>query len=1168
MVITYNITSIMVQEHPLLAVTIAVLAVLMILLTALLGWRRTQSRRLEALVQERTEELKKREIEIIEANERTKLMLDSSPLCCEIWDSEANIIDCNEATVKFFGLQSKEEYLSGYFNFSPEYQPNGNRSDEEVKRVMSLALTEGRHFCEWQHVLHDGTLALVESTLISMEYKGEQVIIAYSRDLREQNKMMETINNTYNMLKHREKMRGALNEMAVILLSGEHKTLDNSLSKGLHSVADTAALDGVAIYRIINVDSGKRFGQAYRWDKAKGGTVPVEEKFRILPDLPFLNQWSAMLAEGKDVKVNSGSDSEEVSTFLNAHGRKSYLLTPVFIDGKLWGAVAFYDNRDENRKFDETDVELLRSAAFLCVNAIVRDELEREVFAASQRLNLMLNSTPLICNIWDKNYTVIDCNKTALKYFDMEKDEYMERFLELAPEYQPDGRRTADKARELLDIAFKDGQCTFEWMNQKLDGTLLPNEVTLIRVAYGNDYVAVGFGRDLREHNKMMAEIKQQTNELSLQLIKMNLMTKAANIALWDMDVVTADPINPENTFTWSQDFRNMLGFSDEKDFPNLLHSWSDRLHPEDKESTLEAFSAHINDFSGKTPYNVEYRLMQKSGEYRYFHAFGDTIRNKEGIPLKVAGAIIDITERKMIEYEIEEANRREQEKINKLAYWYESILDATPLPITVTDLDMKWTFVNKAVEDFLNMKREDMMGKLCSNWNANICNTENCGIARVRRGFNDTYFEQFGKSHKVTVSILKNLDGEDAGYIEVVHDITEIQKLAREKAEAESKAKSDFLSAMSHEMRTPMNAIIGMTTIGKRTNSVEEKNNALNKIGDASSHLLGVINDVLDMAKIEANKLELAPAVYDFEKMLQNVMLFVNFRIDEKEQALSVVVDPQIPRFVFGDEQRLAQVITNLLANAVKFTPAGGKILFEAALTDEVNDECELCISVTDNGIGLSPEQHDRIFQAFEQAESGISREYGGTGLGLVISKRIIELMGGDIRVESELGKGAKFIFTVKVKRSEANESSMKSAEEHTAESCNFAGKRLLIAEDVEINREILISLLEETELIIDCAKNGKEALDMVCAAPDKYDIIFMDVQMPKMDGLEATRKIRDLPALQGVKLPIIAMTANVFQQDIDECIEAGMDGHIGKPIDIEKVFDILRKYLISQEV
>ncbi|MCL2763463.1 MAG: ATP-binding protein [Treponema sp.] len=441
----------------------------------------------------------------------------------------------------------------------------------------------------------------------------------------------------------------------------------------------------------------------------------------------------------------------------------------------------------------------------------------------------------------------------------------------------------------------------------------------------------------------------------------------------------------------------------------------------------------------------------------------------------------------------------------------------------------------------------------------------------------------------------LKKISYEDSfAIIANAHDITDIRrreldlKKARMDAEIASQSKSNFLANMSHEMRTPMNAIIGMTTIGKKSQSIEDKNHALNKIGDASSHLLGVINDVLDMAKIEADKLELSPIEYNFERVLQKVLTVVNFRVEEKEQQLTVNVDKNIPRFLIGDEQRLVQIITNLMSNAVKFTPEGGDISLNAFLVSENEGNCELRIEVTDSGIGISTEQKEKLFMAFEQADAGISRQYGGTGLGLTISKRIIELMGGKIWVESDLGKGAKFIFTMKAKRSDKFDSVNENLglfdkdKEDNIKGGEFSGKNLLVAEDVEINREILISLLHDTGLSIDCAENGEEALKMVETAPDKYDIVFMDVQMPFMNGHEATRRIREFEkqrfkgkngvefAQQTPKLserpkgvPIIALTANVFKSDIEDCLAAGMDDHLGKPLEIDRVIEKLRLYL-----
>ena len=554
----------------------------------------------------------------------------------------------------------------------------------------------------------------------------------------------------------------------------------------------------------------------------------------------------------------------------------------------------------------------------------------------------------------------------------------------------------------------------------------------------------------LVQENKLISVHEENERQLTL----LNAVVKATKIGLWDVGINCNDLFHPNNTFTWSDDFRKMLMYSDENDFPNVFDSWKDRLHPDDSERAVDEVVKHISRKTGDTPYDSEYRLMKKNGEYAFFRAYGEVIRDIEGNIIRFAGALMDITETKNT-----------------------------------------------------------------------LINTERL----------------------------------------------------RHEAEAANQSKSNFLANMSHEMRTPMNAIIGMTAIGKKANGTEQKNYALDKIGDASSHLLGVINDVLDMAKIEANKLELSPIKFNFEQMLQKVLAVINFRVDEKKQRLTLDIDKNVPLFLIGDEQRLAQIITNLLSNAVKFTPEGGEIRLNAFLVCENEKYCELRIEVTDSGIGISAEQKERLFYAFEQADTGTSRQYGGTGLGLPISKRIIELMEGSIWVESEIGKGAKFIFTVKVQRSihcgEINTDSKAASESSNANPFNkgeFNGKTVLLAEDIEINREIFIALLEESGLIIECAENGQEALNMIEESPLKYDIVFMDVQMPVMNGHEATWRIRDYEKLKPNekrypfnRIPIIAMTANVFKNDIEDCLAAGMDDHLGKPLDIKIVIEKLRTYL-----
>jgi PAS domain S-box-containing protein len=445
--------------------------------------------------------------------------------------------------------------------------------------------------------------------------------------------------------------------------------------------------------------------------------------------------------------------------------------------------------------------------------------------------------------------------------------------------------------------------------------------------------------------------------------------------------------------------------------------------------------------------------------------------------------------------------------------------------------------------------------------------------------------FSGDGRERKYIAHItpLPGKNGEAEGFMLLLHDVDDIEtareeaEIAREDAENANFAKSNFLSNMSHEMRTPMNAIIGMTAIGRSAKDIGRKDYCLGKIDEASNHLLGVINDILDMSKIEAGKLELSDVKFDFEKVIRRVAGVIGYRIDQRAQIFDVHVDESIPHALIGDDQRLAQVVTNLLSNAVKFTPEGGRISLNARYEGEGNGNCKVRVDVTDTGIGIDEEQQRKLFSSFQQADSDTSRKFGGTGLGLAISKSIVEMMDGEIWIDSKPGEGSTFSFFVHLKQGAEGAPGMDDADigfgigykagsnagAEAIEENAFAGKRILLAEDVEINKEIVLVLLEPTGVEIDCADNGAEAVRLFGANPDKYDLIFMDVQMPEMDGYKATEIIRAMDIKGAKDIPIIAMTANVFREDIEHCIISGMNDHVGKPLDFGEVLEKLHKYM-----
>ena len=368
--------------------------------------------------------------------------------------------------------------------------------------------------------------------------------------------------------------------------------------------------------------------------------------------------------------------------------------------------------------------------------------------------------------------------------------------------------------------------------------------------------------------------------------------------------------------------------------------------------------------------------------------------------------------------------------------------------------------------------------------------------------------------------------------------------------AQAANRAKTDFLSNMSHEMRTPMNAIIGMVQIAQASKDPDRLSGCLDKIQVASRRLLTLINDVLDMAKIEANKIALNIDSFSIKDVLTS--LSGVFWSDTREKMLSLVVDvaPDVPDRILSDEFRYSQVVTNLVSNAVKFTPAGGSITVSVRVKECAENNYMLETVVTDTGIGITAESAQRLFNAFEQADTSTSRRYGGSGLGLAISKGLVELMGGTIWCRPNEGCGSQFGFTITA--AVAEEESHKEPEALQEENFDFTGHCILVAEDVEVNREIVHALLEDTEITIDFAVNGLDVCNQFAANMGKYSLVFMDIQMPEMDGLAAARKIRAIEKeANAARTPIVALSANAFQDDVDASLAAGMDGHITKPLE-----------------
>jgi len=686
----------------------------------------------------------------------------------------------------------------------------------------------------------------------------------------------------------------------------------------------------------------------------------------------------------------------------------------------------------------------------------------------------------------------------------------------------------------------------------------------------------------------------KKTREIryELQLTKLNAVVKATKIGLYDVGIVANDFLHPDNTVEFTDEFRNMLGYESEADFPNTLSNWQSKLHPEDKEKAISAVVKHISDKTGKTPYDEEYRLMKKDGQYAYFRACGEAIRDNNGNVIRIAGALMDITETKstLIDNEVQLTKLNLVIKASQVALWDMYVIMDDPVNPE-----------NKVIysDDFrhlLGYSNENDFPNRISSWSDKLHPEDkersvNAFAAHMLDKTGETpfdieyrllkkdgeynYYHAYGETKR-------DFNGHPIHVAGALVDVTEEKNFLinterlRHEAEEANKAKSVFLANMSHEIRTPLNAVIGLSDLVLQSDELGDENYyRLERINSAGATLLGTVNDILDISKIESGKFELVPLTYELSSMINDAVTQSILQRGEKPIEFVMNVSENLPSKLYGDELRIKQVLNNFLSNAFKYTMEG-----VVELTVDCTREGEtvwLTFIVRDTGIGIRQEDMSNLFRDYVQLEMSANRTIEGTGLGLSIAKRLIGLMNGEVTAESEYGKGS--VFTARLMQSYVSDDVLGPRVVENLKNFNYSEHkwnhfgvtarislpyaRVLIVDDVLTNLDVAKGLMKPYGMKIDCVTSGQDAIEAMLDSRVRYNAIFMDHMMPGMDGIEATRRIREIDNDYARTIPIIALTANAIVGNEEMFLKSGFQAFISKPIEIALLDSVIREWV-----
>ncbi len=774
----------------------------------------------------------------------------------------------------------------------------------------------------------------------------------------------------------------------------------------------------------------------------------------------------------------------------------------------------------------------------------------------------VLNSIPLALSCWTAQGQPVFCTKTFLDFFCVkDMDEYIEKRLDFSPSIQPCGEKSSVLEIKYLQKALEDGTCRFIWTHKNNKNETYLVEYNLVKMAHEGQNIIIAYYTDLQ---KALSDLHQKTKEL--ERFESILDAAPLSVNIWSMDNQVLDC----NLATLA-----LFGFPDKESFKQNALKINPPLQP-----------------CGSCSEKLGLQYLAKTfrdGQFRFEWEF--VTLDGEKIPVDVVLTRIKLgSEDVVIEYTRDLRDIKKTEAIAQEAELRNTImLDSLPMNVNFWDENYQLIYTNQVGVDIFGFKdKNDFVQnfrKLNPPKQPDGTDTKEFILNMLKEAYKNGFAKKevlcqhvvthepipvhvltvrtFYRGKRGLITYVKDLREQKAMALEISENERALRN-AKEIAEQSAKAKGEFLANMSHEIRTPMNGILGLLHLLQATHLDLVQTNYVDKIATSAKNLMRIINDILDFSKIEAGKLEIEKQPFILHDLGKGVKDLYSHACEEKNLLLDISCSEYRELPVLGDALRLKQVVFNLMSNAIKFTEPGGKVFFEAESELVDNKELQCTFIVSDTGIGLSKEQIEKLFSAFSQADTTVTRKYGGTGLGLAISKKIVNTMGGKIWVESELGKGTSFFFTVTFPLADcaAFQASKIDLDEAVLENITLKA-HLLLAEDNAINQMVAEEMLLSLGFSLDIANNGQEALDLL--EKNTYDAVLMDIQMPVMDGYTATQKIREQEKFK--KLPVIAMSAHAMKGDKEISLSHGLNDHITKPIDLDMLHKTLRFWILKSQ-